>query len=109
MVSPGFDLHARLTAGLAKRLELDAPAFDPERTAAVVVIHARVAQLGLDDDVDLLLRASVVPEGGLLGLEVVDLRGLDFFDDAGHRVSGLAVRAEVRFGAVAGEQVAERA
>ena len=103
------DLHARLTAGLAKRLELDAPALDPERAAAVVVIHARVAQLGLDDDVDLLLRASVVPKGGLLGLEVVDLRGLDFFDDAGHRVSGLAVRAEVRFGAVAGEQVAERA
>ena len=58
---------------------------------------------------DLLLRTPVVPKGGLLGLEVVDLCGLDFLDDAGHRVPRLAVRAEVGFGAVAGEQVAERA
>ena len=65
--------------------------------------------MGLDDDVDLLFWTPVVPERRLLGLEVVDLRGLDFLDDAGHRVPGLAVRAEVGFGAVAGEQFAERA
>ena len=58
---------------------------------------------------DLLFRTPVVPERRLLGLEVVDLRGLDFLDDAGHRVPRLAVRAEVGFGAVAGEQFAERA
>ena len=46
--------------------------------------------MGLDDDVDLLLRTPVVPERRLLGLEVVDVRGLDFLDDAGRGVSGLA-------------------
>ena len=79
--------------GVVQRLKpcaaLEAEALDVHGAPAVIVLHHRIGDAGVDGDEHLHLRLSVIEELRLAGLEIADLVGGHVLDDSADRCAGL--------------------